>query len=643
MNKERQKHYRIDIDCLRAFAMAVVVLYHCHFAAFAGGFIGVDVFFVISGYVMFRSVSRETRFGLIETLNFYQKRLFRIYPAILMALVLTTVAGMVFMSAEAMDYFGKQLFFASLSISNLLFAQGENYFSSDTPALLHTWSLAVEMQFYVLFPFFVMALRGVSKFGETVQKAFVFLALVLTFAVAESMSGHSSSFFLLQARGFEFLMGVAAALFVSEALPGKKEKLAAVSIVQVLIFAGALIASAIFFKSGEHHPGYYSLMSTLPAMALMMMFARYEFDNRTGRSIAYLGRLSYGIYLYHFPITYFVSALVSKDPWVLLAANLLLTLPLAVVSYHLYETPLRRFGYRQTKTGLILAGIIILVALGLSGFGYVTAKQAGWPQRLRILNPFAYEVSQQHTESREYFTRGFNVLPGKHGRILFVGDSVLQQYIDPITRVLDISASEVDSVTRGGCLLLKGVNFEDVYADISCNGLRAALYNIEKTYDYVVISQQWPYYRETLLNAVPSADEKSYDYILPFLDKTLEDWSHKAQNVIVLGVHPVAQVRPLEAGPFLSPECYAKYRDSVSIETGAHIQANKRLIKEVVRKYDNVVALHPIDAFCSFEVAGAQCRVHDQQYSYFRDSDHVTRPGQGIAKNFFRDRLSVQN
>ncbi len=633
---KKQERYRIDIDCLRAFAMMMVVLYHCHFSAFSGGFVGVDIFFVISGYVMFRTVSRHARFGIVETLGFYQKRLFRIYPAILLTLFLTCVVALFLMSTKDMDYFGKQMFFSGLSMSNVLFAQGRNYFSSDVPALLHTWSLAVEMQFYVLFPFFIMLLRGVSRVSENAGKVFVIAALVVSAIAAEYVSESMASFYLLQARVFEFLMGVAAAMLIIETPEVTKKRLTFLPALVAVALMSALGLSAVFFDNGAHHPGLYSLFPTLPAMALLMFFALYRFDNNLGRRVAYLGRLSYGMYLFHFPVTYFVAQLISDNPWALLAANVVLTFPLAALSYHFYETPLRRYGYKQSRFGLVLVGAIIFGALGLSGFGYITAKQGGWPQRLQYLNPYAYEVSQQHEEAGEYFTRGYNVSSGDNARILFIGDSVLQQYIDPIARALGISADQVDSVTRGGCVLLKGVDFDDIYADISCNDLREKLYKLDKTYDYVVISQIWPAYRKVILNAALTKKGDDNSYIMPFLDKTLTYWQSRAKQIVVIGTHPfVTHKRSLEISPNLSRERYAEYRDSLALRRDGRIDLNKLSLETRALEYENARVIHPVDIFCGLDF---ECILHDGEYSYFRDGDHLTKPGQNVAEQFFRVR-----
>jgi len=488
-----------------------------------------------------------------------------------------------------------------------------------------------------------MALRWISARNKKVGAGFILLIAAIGLGWAEYSSEAASSFFLLQNRAFEFMAGVAAASLWMDK-PADKAPMGMRPAVIVLGLAGILLSSTVLFKSTGHHPGLYTLWPVLPAAALMALFTHYAFDNKAGRVVAYIGRLSYGIYLLHFPVIYFVSQLVSENSWTLLAANIVLTLPLAALSYHLYETPLRRYGYKQTTAGFILAALIIMAALGLAAAGYITAKKGGWPQRLRYINPFAYDVALEHEESREFFTRGYDVKSGAHGRILFIGDSVLQQYIDPMVRAMGVSsADQIDSVTRGGCVLLKGVDFEDTFADISCNGLRNKLYALDKTYDYIVLSQEWSAYHKAIRNAQTDspegANKDSYAYIFPFLEDTLAYWQDKADHIIVLGVHPHIKNTSgnLEIGPTLSVARYNEYRDTMTLGRQEEALLNKPSFEKLTAKYKNVSVLHPVDILCSEQTN--ECRLHNDQYSYFRDGKHITKAGQEAAEVYFTETL----
>ncbi len=620
--------YRLDIDCLRMLAVVLVVLFHCGFSLFQGGYIGVDLFFVISGYVMSR-VFTHHELTWQSLVLFYQKRILRIYPALLGMLILTTIFGALWLSTNAFDYFGKQMFFAGLSVSNLFYARGFDYFSAVSPLLLHTWSLAVEMQFYLIFPLIILLQRIFHVRLKISPFYFCSLLAILFFAWAEFHSHETKSFFLTDRRIFEFLIGAAAAN-----LPSYRDLQPKISLYIIILCLFGIVLFSMFIEPKAHHPGLYTLPPTLACAYIMVYFASKPCgDHVLLRSGAYVGKLSYGIYLYHFPVIIFGKEIFHLNSLALLACSLFITFPLAYFSYRYVETPIRRSGYVLSRRSLVATMAVIFLALGLSAFGYLTAKAGGWPQRLKYFNSYAYSVSVQHTQRKESFKRGINISKGEKGRILFVGDSVLEQYIDPIVGALGIPKEQVDSITRGGCLLLKGGDFIDSFADISCNGLKSHLYMSDKHYDYVVFSQDWGGYGSLLRNAVASSNNKSFDYLAPFLIESLEHFKGRGSQIIMLGVHPVIGYDALiEISPMMSQAQYIVFRDSLVIED--EVPGNRAFMDDVARRYDAQI-FHPIDIFCTETL----CETHNDEWGYFFDSQHVTQAGQEKAEVFFNDRL----
>lgn len=631
------QYYRADIDCLRGLAVLMVILFHCEASLFQGGFIGVDIFFVISGYVIFKSTENYKRFGAVEIIDFYKKRLFRIYPALLLMLILTFIVCIFSMSTVSLDYFGKQLFFSSLSASNILYAQGHNYFDSNSPMLLHTWSLGIEMQFYLLFPFIIFVYRYLSRPSHWGNNYYLYLLLLLSFIWAASHSTEDNSFFLLQNRAFEFLIGMCAALLSFNRSVKKITKHA----VTIAIAAGLILCS-IFFTNGEYHPGLSTIIPCVLAAVSMIFFSSSPFYEGKITSVsAYIGRISYGIYLFHFPITIFAKEILSDNTLTLILVNLLITLPLSHFSYRYFEGPIRRYGYKNTKKVISLATIIILVAIMLSSLGYLAAKKEGWPIRLKYFNGYAYNLTQVHTQSKTKFQRGYNVDKAGNQRILFIGDSVLQQYIDPISQALNIPAEKVDSVTRGGCLLLKNVDFHDTFADISCNSMRRKLYNITKQYDYVIISQDWSSYRKTLLNADISSNKDHYDYIMPFISDTLIHFKNNAKNIILLGIHPTVKYKTkLEIGPSFTQNQYQSFKNSLEIAIDSKTKRHNNKILDKLASQHGVKIINPISIFCNENLS--QCILQNHEWSYFYDSQHITKVGQSLAEIYFSDILKAE-
>lgn len=628
-NPASSTSYRPEIDCLRAFALLLVILFHCDLPLFKNGFIGVDIFFIISGFIMYRATRKTKFWQLRDIFLYYQKRLLRIYPALLMMVFLTAICGALWMNVAAYDYFGKQMFFASLSASNILFSQGHNYFDKTSPIFLHTWSLGIEMQFYALLPIILLAQHYLSKYLKVSPMIFIGGLLIATFCYAHFLSIQGTTFFIFQARIFEFFIGMFTATIVKD----KQEKKVHSGITTLIIYT-CICASIIVFSYTYYHPGLSTLVPLLLCAVYITYYSYYNYPKgKIVNLFTYTGRISYGIYLYHFPVTIFAKNIFFLKSWELLLANILITLPLAHLSYKWFETPLRQCGYQRSKKSLTIVLAVTITSLILAASGYIIAKKQGIPERLRFFNSYAYKVAQVHEQSRDMFTRGYDVSSYNNSRILFIGDSVLQQYIAPISSALGISKNEIDSVTRGGCLLLKGSDFKDSFADISCDDLRHKLYNNSKKYDYIVISQAWGSYQNNLLNAEKPIDKHSYHYILPFLEETIEHFQKYSSNIIVLGIHPTMKYNALlNIGPRLNKQQYQSFKDSLMINK--ENKSNKTLLNVLSERY-NAKVFHTIDIFCS----NKECVTQNDQWSYFKDSEHLTTYGQELAKDYFEGAL----
>ncbi len=628
----QKQNYRTDIDALRFFAVLLVILFHCDISWFKGGFIGVDIFFVISGYVMFKSFPKQQKLTPFDFVNFYKKRLFRIYPALLLMLGLTSILAVLWLSPTSFDLYGKHLFFSSLSISNVIFAEGLSYFNPKTPVLLHTWSLGAEMQFYMLFPFFMLLYNIVKYRGNNAGMALLLLTTFAAFFYAYSTVEHKGSFFLLQNRAFEFLIGMCtAALPITKTETNKRS-----SVVCAVFILSCLTITSMIFTSSAHHPGLYTLAPVLLSAAFIALHVNVPIaQTKLMDKVAYLGRISYGIYLFHFPITLFARDIFHFNTWTLLCINILITLPLAHISYQYFESPIRRYGYNIASPYKAMALIILCTAL-LSGMGYITAKKEGWPERLKYFNRYAYQVTEIHKQSKSTFTRGYNVQTNRNSKVLFIGDSLLQQYIDPFAESLNLSSTDIDTVTRGGCLLLYGVDFQDNFSDISCNHLRNKLYNNIKEYDLIIISQSWDKYRETLLNSAPTKNLKSYDYIFPFLQKTIDQLRPKAKQIIILGEHPRVQYDfSLEITPTLHPDTYNLFKNSLKVTNNN--APNNRLLFDHLSHQPTISVIHPIDMFCPPQET---CTTSNEDWAFFFDNHHLTSTGQELVQKKLSQHLT---
>lgn len=254
--------YRREIDGLRALAVLPVILFHADFETFSGGFVGVDVFFVISGYLITTIVLAELEQGSFSIANFYERRARRILPALFLVMLVCIPFAWIRLLPSDMKDFSQSLIAVSVFSSNILFWLESGYFdtAAELKPLLHTWSLSVEEQYYALFPLFLILLW---KLGRSWIVVLLSLLFATSLAVAEwaAYAKPAAAFYLLPARGWELLVGAFAAFYLSHA---KREHFCR-SIRELGGWLGvALILYAVFaYSKTTPFPGLYALVPTL--------------------------------------------------------------------------------------------------------------------------------------------------------------------------------------------------------------------------------------------------------------------------------------------------------------------------------------------------------------------------------------------
>ncbi|MEM9750796.1 MAG: acyltransferase family protein [Pseudomonadota bacterium] len=342
--------YRKDIDGLRALAVLAVVFFHGHIAGFTGGYVGVDIFFVVSGYLIIGIISKDLKAGRFTYMRFYERRIRRLFPALFCMLTVTAAVSYFVLLPLDLEDFGKSALAASLSSSNILFWRQFGYFgdSADYAPLLHTWSLSVEEQFYLIFPPLLAALA--ARRPSTRWTALWAIAILSFLAAVWGVrAAPQASFYLPHTRAWEFLLGGFLALGLPPAAPrGVFGRL----LRETCGLAGlALIGgSFVLFDAETPFPGVMALPPTLGAA--LVIYAGLGADARTAplvtrllslKPIVFVGLISYSLYLWHWPIWVLANytphqniSLVSQAVW--LAASF----AAAYLSWRFIETPFRR-------------------------------------------------------------------------------------------------------------------------------------------------------------------------------------------------------------------------------------------------------------------------------------------------------------
>ncbi len=374
--------YRREIDGLRALAVLSVIVFHAGFAPASGGFAGVDVFFVISGYLITSIIVAETASGSFTLSGFYERRARRILPALFVMLVVCLPMAWVWLLPQDMNAFAEALIWVSLFASNIFFWRTDSYFGPDAELnpLLHTWSLAVEEQYYLIYP---VVLAVVLRAGKGKARLAIALAAVLSLAGAQWLLQRSPSaaFYLLPTRAWELMIGGWLAMHAPFAGESRRSRWTA----QAAAAGGiGLILYAVFaFDRHTPFPGVHALAPALGAALLIRYAGAGTLAGRLlgARLPVGLGLISYSAYLWHQPLFAFARHASAEPPGKMLMATLvLLTIVIAYFSWKYVERPFRKGAPRpRPRAALSLAAACSAAFLA---FGLAARGTDGFPERV---------------------------------------------------------------------------------------------------------------------------------------------------------------------------------------------------------------------------------------------------------------------
>jgi peptidoglycan/LPS O-acetylase OafA/YrhL len=477
-------NYRPDIDGLRAFAVLSVVLYHAFPDVVRGGYVGVDVFFVISGFLISSILFTENTEDRFSLTTFYGRRIRRIFPALAVCLAAVLAYGFVSLMPFELAQLGKHVFFGASFLSNIALWSESGYFdgAASLKPLLHLWSLGVEEQFYIFWPVLLwMAFQMKATIGRLL--AVLFLG---SFAVniALSVTSISDDFYLPISRFWELLAGAGLAWRGKIAL--------APNVRSWISFAGlaALLTSVALFTPGIRFPGWAALLPVVGAMAVILAGPEATVNQTifSNRAIVFVGLISYPLYLWHWPlISYAYVIRMGRAPTHLMAAALVAASFLfAWATYRFVEYPVR-FGVHRLRRTLIVA--VCVAALGAGGLavwidGGVSER---FPPNLDIqkVNAAKLDITYQPTKGMDVLdynscSVGEGCSFGIGGRYALVshlgdgerklalaGDSLLFHYGPRVQQLADEGrlAANTYFVTGPSCAPVPGITLRDEFVD----------------------------------------------------------------------------------------------------------------------------------------------------------------------------------
>ncbi len=395
--------YRSEIDGLRALAVIPVILFHFNISGFHGGFIGVDIFFVISGFLITQLIVTDLDKDSFTFIKFYEKRARRLLPASFLVLIFCILAGWIILAPIDYKAFGESLVSFSLFSSNIYFMEKVGYF--DTPAqykpLLHTWSLSVEEQFYLFFPVILLVIK--KWFWKYLQHIILGIFLIsIAISIYTTYFYPEFGFYMLPSRAWELMLG---ALLAIRAFPDIRDK--TISSIIALLGVCLILLAMAFYNERTPFPGYTALLPCLGTA--FIIWSNINSKNIVGyclsiKPLIFIGLISYPLYLWHWPLYVFSVYSLNREltgPEVIFLIGL--TFLLSYLTWKLLEQPVRRKvifkSMRPVFISAILGGFIFISS------GAVMQISNGFPVRLPEKLRYIAEAEEgKNTRRNECFT-----------------------------------------------------------------------------------------------------------------------------------------------------------------------------------------------------------------------------------------------
>ena len=658
--------YRPDIDGLRAVAVTSVVAYHCAESSVPGGFIGVDVFFVISGYLIGALVYKEIRGRSFSIARFYQRRAKRILPALFGMLLCVYLVGLLLLSPRELETLSKSALCTIASSSNFFFMQNAaNYYAADSSQnpLLMTWSLGVEEQFYILFPLLMLLMRGWRW-----QTQFLAIAGLSAVSLAVCLQGNNwypgFAFYMLPARAWEIAAGVLLAIFEANRRSAKSAPPRWAAHGLSLLGCASIVAALFLHGPGKPYPGFATLLPV--GGAILLIAARDGFANRVlaWRPFVFIGLISYSWYLWHWPMLSFAN--ITSDSHISTHAGVsigVLSFGFAVLSYYFVERPFRN---SRTPTKRLLwryAASASAMAFPVTIFLFT----GGLPQRNReaaLLDtldyPTARGVCQASPSARHPYLGPPCVSVGNRRAVALLGDSHAARLGSTLRAKSEAEGYRLVQITKAWCPPLAGgisraINTAPASAGNCTEFNREGLSFIlaDPSIRFVILAAHWddPFQREgepyVSENQGPSTvtPEQSRASFERGLREVVERLNQAGRQVYIVQDNPELLFEP---GRQMLTRAIAARRiaaalvaratmrrltsDFISPFEGPPRQYSRGFIAHLASEHPNVHLIDLRNGLCS----GNECRFAEKDRSLYWDHEHLTDLGAQIALGNFQ-------
>ena len=652
-------NYRADIDGLRGIAVLCVVLFHAGVGGFNGGFVGVDIFFVISGYLICSIIQREIEEQCFSYAKFYARRARRILPALFAVLLACFAMATLVMTGGEMQDFSKSAMSNIAAVSNIYFWKSANYFSSaaELKPLMMTWSLSVEEQFYLFFPPVLLLIRRYKWHTGAALAALTAISLLAS--VWMTSRNPSTAFFLLPSRAWELGVGALLAHYVGRASPAGRAMPARL---REALGAAGLLAVAYAITCYDETTAFPGIAAALPVFGAAMLIAAHgSVINRlvlSNKALVFIGLVSYSWYLWHWPILSF-ARLVADRPIGLDTALALVALSflLAIASWRFVERPFRTGTADDVRTlwryGAASAAMLA-VGVGL-------AAGQGWPQRL----PDGFTAIERNAGNPGHpCLAGYGqsapdpspgcATKGAHGSMALIGDSHAAAMAAGLRAMAVRHGIGFTQLTKASCPPLKGVTrlMASQPAHVrECSGFnQAALARVrdDPAIKIVVLAGYWsaPFDQEAAGQRFvrddqpdgPVTPEQSRQYLREGLAATVGMMTAAGKTVLLVKDVPIFTFDPGRAVAAAWIPSRHRLAEALGMPpAGDGLSAAESLLRNrndetnayldaIGRQSPKVMLIDPAATLC----ANGRCGYSSSADLYYVDSQHLSDIGGGV-------------
>lgn len=642
--------YRGDLEGLRAVAILLVVAAHAGVPWLAGGFVGVDVFFVLSGYLITGLLLRElTDSGSVGFGEFYVRRLRRLLPGLLtMLLVVGVCAKLLLAPGDQQEQAGAAAS-AAFWLSNIHFAFGQlDYFSSGAEGnlFLHTWSLGVEEQFYLLWPALLAWLwGGASRQPGGLRRLKIGMAVIAAASLAACIvltyTAPRLAFYMMPLRAWQFALGALVWLFMRA--PGSPHTGGRAAILEVVGWLGlvSIVVAATMLTSNVPYPGGWSVLPTLGAVAIIAAGVHGVGASRilAWRPLQLLGRVSYAWYLWHWPVLLLARALYSSDSPTLRACAIAASLVLAILSYLLVETPTRHrrvwLARPPMTVAIALAAMTLASLMCLRWYNHASSLERS-PQYRRLANAHADAPAIYRMGCDEWYSSdavrvcGFGAKDAHHTAVL-MGDSIAGQWFPAVAQAYDRPDWRLLVITKSSCPMVDEPLFYQrigrMYVECSTWRQRAVKYLTDIRPDTVILGSVSTY--------AFSANQ----------------WIEGTGRILAPLAAASGQIYLLRSTPHLpfdGPDCLASHQGRpewlaslgpCSARAGSTNEAVYHWLQVASQPYPNVSVIDLNGQICPHGV----CQAQRDGFVVFRDSQHMTASFARSLSQVLRSKLEQKS